>query len=108
MPAQLKGWIDRVFSAGFAYGDANLAPRRAMITVTAETKGERFRSEGEAHPLHHIERGMLKFSGYTILPSFVVSDVYSIGAEERRERLKQLQDHVRIHFGQAASIAKAS
>lgn len=101
LPAQLKGWIDRTLSAGFAYGEASLAGRSAMLTVTAETKAERFLAQGPDNPLHHIERGMLKFCGYTVRPAFVVADVYAIGEDGRKAKLAELREHVRTHFRQS-------
>lgn len=103
LPAQLKGWIDRVFSAGFAYGGADLSGRRAMLTVTAETAAERFSAVGGEHPLHHIERGMLKFCGYEVMPAFVVADVYRLTFDQRSKWLDALADHVRRHFGPAVA-----
>lgn len=94
LPAQLKGWVDRVFSAGFAYGGSSLAGRRAMLAVTAETKRERFAVQDAGHPLHHIERGILKFSGFTVLPSFVAADIHAISETERRQLLVRLQAHI--------------
>jgi NAD(P)H dehydrogenase (quinone) len=102
LPAQLKGWIDRTFAAGFAYGGASLAGRSAMLTVTAETKAERFLAQGGDNPLHHIERGILKFCGFEVLPAFVVADVYDLGRDGRQARLAELRDHVRRHFRQTA------
>ncbi len=99
LPAQMKGWVDRVLSAGFAYGGADLSGRRAMLAVVAETKSEKFRAEGAEHPLHHIERGILKFCGFDVLPAFVAADIYALGEEERRERLRDLRAHVRRAFG---------
>jgi NAD(P)H dehydrogenase (quinone) len=101
LPAQLKGWIDRVFSDGFAYGGTSLSGRRAMVAVTAETKAERFADPGPGHPLHHIERGMLKFCGFEIMPGFVVADVYALSEAERRRKLADLGQHVRTWFGAA-------
>jgi NAD(P)H dehydrogenase (quinone) len=98
LPAQLKGWIDRVFASGFAYGGASLSGKQAMLTVTAETKSQRFAAAGAEHPLHHIERGILKFCGFDILPAFVVADVYLLDDETRRQRLADLADHVRSNF----------
>ena len=99
LPAQMKGWVDRVFSAGFAYGDGiSLAPRTAMVCVTAETKGEKFASPPDAHPLQHIERGMLKFCGFRVLPAFVVSDVWSLARGAREAKLRELSAHLRSTF----------
>lgn len=98
LPAQLKGWIDRVFSSGFAYGGADLSGRRAMLAVTAETAAKRFQAVGHEHPLHHIERGMLKFCGFEVLPAFVIADIYRLRPNERAERLDALARHVRLCF----------
>jgi NAD(P)H dehydrogenase (quinone) len=98
LPALMKGWVDRVFSNGFAYGSKNLSPRTAMVCVTAETKSEKFSSPPDTHPLQHIERGMLKFCGFRILPAFVVSDVWSIGQAERERKLNELGLHLAEHF----------
>jgi NAD(P)H dehydrogenase (quinone) len=35
MPAMLKGWIDRVWNNGWAYGDTKLAHRRAVLLALA-------------------------------------------------------------------------
>ena len=102
LPGQLKGWVDRVFSAGFAYGGSSLTGRRAMVTVTAETKSDRFMATGAEHPLHHVERGILKFCGYHVLPAFVIADVYALDEAERRQQLAALSQHVRFHFAMAA------
>lgn len=105
LPAQLKGWVDRVFSDGFAYGAASLGGRRAMLTVTAETKAERFLAAGAENPLHHIERGILGFCGLKVLPAFVVADVYALTQAGREGRLAALGDHVRRHFSDGPPAA---
>jgi putative NADPH-quinone reductase len=69
-----------------------------MLTVTAETKAQRFAPSGPEHPLHHIERGILKFCGYEVLPSFVIADVYAQTDAQRRHKLVELRRHVRSHF----------
>jgi NAD(P)H dehydrogenase (quinone) len=98
LPAAMKGWIDRVFSAGFAYGGSDLEGRRAMLLVSAETKSERFASGAPNHPLEHIERGMLKFSGFQVLPAFVAADIHDLAPAERSTTLQNLSQHVRLHF----------
>ena len=35
MPAMLKGWVDRVWNNGWAYGDAKLPHRKALLIGTA-------------------------------------------------------------------------
>lgn len=94
MPAILKGWIDRVLSADFAYGARDLGGRTAMICTTAETKSERFEPRDGNNPLHHIERGILKFCGFEVVPSFVAADIYLLSDVERKQLLGSVEEHV--------------
>ncbi|MDT9686648.1 NAD(P)H-dependent oxidoreductase [Streptomyces sp. TRM76323] len=85
MPAILKGWIDRVFSCGFAYGPevpapygggAALAGRRALLSVTAGARGTAFSDRGVhgrlADVLHPIQHGVFWFTGMEPLEPFAV------------------------------------
>ncbi|MDR6534688.1 NAD(P)H-dependent oxidoreductase [Variovorax soli] len=90
MPAILKGWIDRVYANGFAYGvgehseerwgdrygQGTLAGKRAMLVVTAGgwhshygPRGVNGPMEDLLFPIHH---GVLYYSGFEVLPPFVV------------------------------------
>lgn len=84
VPAILKGWIDRVFTSGFAYGpavpppygDGPLAGRRALVSVTIGARESAFsdrgvhgRLEDVLHPLQH---GLLWFTGIAPLAPFAV------------------------------------
>jgi NAD(P)H dehydrogenase (quinone) len=46
MPAMLKGWIDRVWNNGWAYGDRNLAGRRGVALCVAGTDQAGFQKRG--------------------------------------------------------------
>lgn len=90
MPAILKGWVDRVFAYGFAYGvgehsdkrwgdrygDGTLKGKRAMLLVTAGGWGEHYSDRGVNGPiddlLFPINHGILYYPGYDVLPPFVV------------------------------------
>jgi NAD(P)H dehydrogenase (quinone) len=90
MPAILKGWVDRVFAYGFAYGvgehsdrrwgdrygEGTLAGRRAMLIVTAGGWEEHYGARGINGPiddlLFPIHHGILYYPGYDVLPPFVV------------------------------------
>lgn len=98
MPAMLKGWVDRVFSTDFAYGARDLGGRRAMLCTTAETKSERFLPKDGNNPLHHIERGILKFCGFDVAPSFVAADIYTLTDEERGKLLEGFERWVWDHL----------
>jgi len=82
MPALLKGWIYRVFAVGRAYGGGRwfdrgvLAGKRAMLSVTVGGPVEAYsdtgwygRIETLLHPIH---RGILGFTGFTVIEPFVV------------------------------------
>ncbi|MFI0258919.1 NAD(P)H-dependent oxidoreductase [Streptomyces sp. NPDC017056] len=89
MPAILKGWFDRVFVKGFAYGiddpatgrtlrygDGPLAGKRAMTVVTAGARPASIGPRGVngdlddlLFPLHH---GTYWYTGMSALPPFLV------------------------------------
>lgn len=97
-PAILKGWVDRVLSHGFAYGERDLAPRAAMLCLTAETKVERFEGDGAAKLLDHMQRGTLSYCGLRVLPHFAVPEVLTIGDGARAQALDDFAMHLAHHF----------
>lgn len=89
MPAILKGWVDRVYAYGFAYGvgehsdrrwgdrygEGTLAGKRAMLIVTAGGWEEHYSARGINGPIEDllfpINHGILHYPGYDVLPPFV-------------------------------------
>ncbi|RWM20831.1 MAG: NAD(P)H-dependent oxidoreductase [Mesorhizobium sp.] len=115
MPAILKGWVDRVYAYGFAYGvgehsdrrwgdrfgEGTLAGKRAMLIVTTGGWEEHYSARGVNGPiddlLFPINHGILYYPGYDVLPPFVVYRVDRFGeadfepvAERLRERMRTL------------------
>lgn len=115
MPAILKGWVDRVFAYGFAYGvgehsearwgdrygEGTLAGKRAMLIVTAGGWEEHYSPRGVNGPiddlLFPINHGILYYPGYQVLPPHVIYRVDRFGeadfetvAEQLRERMRNL------------------
>jgi NAD(P)H dehydrogenase (quinone) len=115
MPAILKGWVDRVFAYGFAYGvgehsekrwgdrygEGTLAGKRAMLIVTAGGWQEHYAPRGVNGPiddlLFPINHGILYYPGYDVLPPFVTYQVdrldepgFDLIAERLRERMRTL------------------
>jgi NAD(P)H dehydrogenase (quinone) len=87
MPAILKGWVDRVFAYGLAYGyqgegnryrygDGGLKGRRALLSVVAGGPAEDYSSRGINGPLEQllfpITHGILFFAGMEVLPTYAV------------------------------------
>ncbi len=89
MPAILKGWVDRVYAYGFAYGvgehsdrhwgdrfgEGILAGKRAMLIVTTGGWEEHYSARGINGPiddlLFPINHGILFYPGFDVLPPFV-------------------------------------
>jgi len=89
MPAMLKGWIDRVWACGFAYGvgehsdthwgdrygEGVFSGKRAMLIVTAGGWDSHYGPRGINGPIEDIlfpiQHGMLYYPGFEVLPPFV-------------------------------------
>lgn len=90
MPAILKGWVDRVYANGFAYGvgehsdrrwgerygEGKLAGKRAMLVVTMGGWDTHYGPRGINGPVDHvlfpIQHGVLHYPGFDVLPPFLV------------------------------------
>lgn len=93
VPAILKGWIDRVFTAGFGYGPAvpppysegALAGRRALVSATMGARASSFSDRGIhgqlTDVLHPLQHGLFWFSGITPLEPFAVYDSHDLREE---------------------------
>jgi NAD(P)H dehydrogenase (quinone) len=105
MPAILKGWIDRVFVSGAVYGRSathergRLRGKRALVCVTTGAPPESFGPHalnGDIMdllaPLH---RGVLGFTGMTVLPPFVAYHVPYVGDDARRAMIAAWRHHLR-------------
>ncbi|KQQ03377.1 MULTISPECIES: NAD(P)H-dependent oxidoreductase [unclassified Rathayibacter] len=104
MPAILKGWIDRVFVMGAAFGgehgvfaDGGLRGKQAMLLLTTGG-GEPAFSPGAAEGygdmqtfLFHIHRGMLEFVGYDVLPPVITYGPARLEPAERDDALRRVR-----------------
>lgn len=90
MPAILKGWVERVYAYGFAYGvgehsdvrwgdrygEGTLAGKRAMVITTTGGWESHYGPRGINGPiddiLFPIHHGILYYPGFDVLPPFVV------------------------------------
>ncbi|MCP9628711.1 NAD(P)H-dependent oxidoreductase [Rhodopseudomonas palustris] len=115
MPAIMKGWVERVYACGFAYGvgehsdkrwgdrygEGNLAGKRAMLIVTTGGWETHYGARGVNGPiddlLFPIHHGILFYPGFDVLPPFVVYQTgrideprFEATAEQLRERMRML------------------
>jgi NAD(P)H dehydrogenase (quinone) len=96
MPAILKGWIDRVWAYGLAYGykgegnryrygDGAFKGKRALLSVTVGGPAKDYSPRGINGPLDQllfpITHGALFFPGMDVLPTYAVYGTGSIDAE---------------------------
>lgn len=123
MPAILKGWVERVYAYGFAYGvgehsdhhwgdrfgEGTLAGKRAMLLVTAGGWADHYAERGVNGPiddlLFPINHGILFYPGYQVLPAFVAYRADSLNgprfdavAEQLRQRMRGLAEDAPIAF----------
>jgi NAD(P)H dehydrogenase (quinone) len=102
LPAILKGWIDRVWAHGLAYGykgagnkyrygDGGLKDKRALLAVMTGGPAADYAPRGINGPLDQllfpITHGTLFFSGMDVLPTFAVYGTGSITAAEVAEAM---------------------
>ncbi|CAM3633547.1 Glutathione-regulated potassium-efflux system ancillary protein KefF [Bordetella sputigena] len=113
MPAILKGWVDRVYAYGFAYGvgehsdthwgdrygEGSLAGKRAMLVVTTGGWASHYAPRGINGPiddiLFPIQHGILFYPGFEVLPPYVVyrtSRIDAAGYARIREELGRRLD----------------
>ncbi|MGO4416695.1 NAD(P)H-dependent oxidoreductase [Cupriavidus sp. KB_39] len=89
MPAIMKGWVERVYAYGFAYGvgehsdarwgdrygEGSLKGKRAMLLVTTGGWDSHYSARGINGPiddlLFPIQHGVLYYPGFDVLPPFV-------------------------------------
>ncbi len=120
MPAIMKGWVDRVWAYGLAYGyggagnahrygEGGLAGKRALLAVTAGGPEADYSPRGINGPLDQllfpITHGTLFYPGMAVLPTFAVHGAGKIDAARManieaqwRGRLERLFDDAPIAF----------
>ena len=90
MPAILKGWVERVYAFGFAYGvgehsdlrwgdrfgEGSMAGKRAMVVVTTGGWESHYSPRGINGPIDEllfpIHHGILYYPGFQVLPPFPI------------------------------------
>jgi NAD(P)H dehydrogenase (quinone) len=97
VPAVLKGWVDRVFAMGRAYGGGRIYDKgvfrgkKALLSLTTGGPEASYKPDGFngdlAGVLRPIHRGMLEFVGFDVLAPQVVYGPVRMTDEDRRAAL---------------------
>ncbi|SCU98912.1 LANO_0F00166g1_1 [Lachancea nothofagi CBS 11611] len=113
MPAILKGWIDRVYSSGLAYGvgeyndersgdqygEGSFAGKKAMLIVTVGGPEKHYKNRGISGDiddlLFPINHGLLFYPGYSVLPPFIVYDAQTAGEKDYEAAAEKLRERIR-------------
>lgn len=104
-PAILKGWIDRVFALGFAYGGGRwfdkgvFADKRAMVSVTVGGPEAAYSDHGiyerpMKEVLHPLLHGTLAFVGFRVIDPFIVHSPQRMTEVERVKTLEGYRHRV--------------
>jgi NAD(P)H dehydrogenase (quinone) len=115
LPAIMKGWVERVYAYGFAYGvgehsdrhwgdrygEGTLAGKRAMLIVTAGGWESHYSPRGINGPINDIlfpiQHGILYYPGFDVLPPYVIYRTGKMDAarfEQVRDKLGQRLDNL--------------
>lgn len=105
LPAILKGWVDRVFAMGFAYGGGKgvydtgvFKGKRGMLCITTGgpevAYGPTGRNGDPEKILFHINHGMLYFVGMDVLPPFMIYSPVRLTEEQRKKELERYREYL--------------
>lgn len=97
VPAILKGWVDRVFAMGRFYKNGRIYEngifrgKKALLSLTTggpEANYIKERYGDLAGILHPLQRGILEFTGFSVLRPYVVYGTEKQSAEELGQELE--------------------
>ena len=98
LPGILKGWVDRTFAMGRAYGGGRVygtglfRGKRALLSLTTGGPEGAYAADGfngdMAAILRPIQRGMLEFTGFEVLAPHVVYSPVRVDSTQREAWLQ--------------------
>lgn len=112
VPAILKGWLDRVWAAGYAYapktekkplheryGNGIFVGKKAMVFTTTAGLESHYSARGICGPINdvlfHQTHGWLFYSGFSVLPSLVLYSVSVLPESEFDQLAETVRQRVR-------------
>ncbi|WP_432534479.1 NAD(P)H-dependent oxidoreductase [Kineococcus arenarius] len=109
MPAIMKGWVDRVFVMGAAFGgehgifaDGGMSGKQAVLLLSTGGAQAAFAPDalegyGDMETfLFHIHRGMLEFVGYDVLPPVITYSPARLDDTDRAAALAHARGQIAL------------
>jgi len=110
VPGILKGWVDRVFAMGRFYGQGKVyeqgvfTDKKALLSITTGGAEEAYFKEGLHGDIYnilkHIHRGMLGFTGFTVLRPHIIYEPSRQTPEMREQVLTQWKNRLQEVFNE--------
>ena len=104
LPGILKGWVDRVFVMGRVYGrgkwydNGAFRGKRALLSLTTGGREPIYGLTGLHGDidkiLYPINHGILRFTGFDVLPPFIAYSVAHISQEDRKRYLHEYEKYL--------------
>ncbi|SFE07316.1 NAD(P)H dehydrogenase (quinone) [Chitinophaga sp. CF118] len=104
VPGILKGWVDRVFAMGRVYGQGRIYEtgvfrgKKALLSLTTGGMPDHYLKDGLNGDLggilRPIQRGILEFTGFSVLDPHVVYGPARQSQEEREGELLRWQERL--------------
>jgi NAD(P)H dehydrogenase (quinone) len=111
VPGILKGWVDRVFAMGRFYGQGRIyeqgmfSGKKALLSLTTGGPEEDYLNEGLQGDIHNIlkpiHRGVLQFTGFSVLRPQIVYGPARQSSDLRGQELNQWRNRLIEVFNEA-------
>jgi len=102
LPATTKGWIDRVWNNGWAYGARTLKHKRALLLGTAAGSSASYEKRGYDQAMRiQIVAGMMEYCGIPDSELHLLFDVLD-NSEARERHLARARHLGQSYFGRVA------